>query len=309
MGTSLKVHGLKALVRDFARAVRASTPASAKNQRRIVFVNKTAPPAEWSGVFDYWVKGDTDTWVERVEQDWRQRRPADWEVQQTLDAGSAPLKARKTGTNVAKVSKPAAKAGPKRPPAAVPLPESETEDEENIAPLPPSSPLTAASSAPSTPSSPSKRRSPSSHYSRSSPLSCPPSSPSGSLAFDSSDEEGEGDLQKAGADVECSPPKRRTLARKAGTAPESKRLFGDSTNAAPSAGLDVFGSPTKSVPAKGRTARSRGTSRVRPAAAANKEAKIANGKAARVGKPAPLATANGQVRMEAFVAGGPKRAR
>lgn len=107
MGTSLKVHGLKALVRDFAKAVRAAPTSAAEAKKgapkgRIVFVNRTPPPAEWAGVFDYWVKGETDEWVTHVEQDWRRMRPADWEVQQTLDAGAAPLKARKTGGPAAK---------------------------------------------------------------------------------------------------------------------------------------------------------------------------------------------------------------
>ncbi|KAH9950894.1 DHS-like NAD/FAD-binding domain-containing protein [Amylocystis lapponica] len=72
MGTSLKVHGLKKLVKDFARTV--------------VFVNKTAPGAEWDGIIDYHVVGETDRWVERVVEDWRKVRPADWEVQQKLAA-------------------------------------------------------------------------------------------------------------------------------------------------------------------------------------------------------------------------------
>ena len=84
MGTSLKVHGLKKLVKDFATAVHNPE----KPQHKVVFVNKTPPPAEWSGVFDFWVQGDTDAWVEMVLSDWKKMRPADWEVQQTLeDAG------------------------------------------------------------------------------------------------------------------------------------------------------------------------------------------------------------------------------
>lgn len=91
MGTSLKVHGLRKLVKDFAKTVHASVPStsssSAKSwQGKVVFVNKTPPSSEWNGIIDYHVEGDTDAWVERVIDDWKKMRPADWEVQQTLVA-------------------------------------------------------------------------------------------------------------------------------------------------------------------------------------------------------------------------------
>ncbi|KAH7886152.1 DHS-like NAD/FAD-binding domain-containing protein [Phlebopus sp. FC_14] len=94
MGTSLKVHGLKKLVKDFARVVHGSTssfttnrPKTAKSwQGKVVFINKTPPGSEWSGVIDYHVSGETDQWVEKVIEDWKKMRPSDWEVQRTLDA-------------------------------------------------------------------------------------------------------------------------------------------------------------------------------------------------------------------------------
>ena len=93
MGTSLKVHGLRRLVKEFAKAVHASAPqdpTSAKAQAKnwvgkVVFVNKTPPGSEWNGVIDYHIEGETDAWAHRVEEDWRKMRPSDWEVQQTLD--------------------------------------------------------------------------------------------------------------------------------------------------------------------------------------------------------------------------------
>jgi NAD-dependent protein deacetylase SIR2 len=113
MGTSLKVHGIKKLVKDFAGAVhspsatngkssrgqnasqssppmassskRPSThPPSAKNAKIVVFVNRSAPPADLASIIDYWVEGDTDTWVAKCEADWRRSRPQDWEIQPTL---------------------------------------------------------------------------------------------------------------------------------------------------------------------------------------------------------------------------------
>ncbi|KIL00983.1 hypothetical protein PAXRUDRAFT_182675 [Paxillus rubicundulus Ve08.2h10] len=93
MGTSLKVHGLKRLVKDFAKAVHDSavtsttgTPKSAKSwQGKVIFVNKTPPGSEWADIIDYHVAGETDRWAEKVIEDWKKMRPSDWEVQQTLD--------------------------------------------------------------------------------------------------------------------------------------------------------------------------------------------------------------------------------
>jgi hypothetical protein len=83
MGTSLKVHGLKKLVKEFAKAVHQGGPTSSAAPK-VIFVNKTAPAAEWSGVIDVHVEGTTDAWVDKVTADWKHARPADWEVQTTL---------------------------------------------------------------------------------------------------------------------------------------------------------------------------------------------------------------------------------
>ena len=97
MGTSLKVHGFKKLVKDFARAVHESAPPptlppgpsplkkSAKSLAgKVVFINKTAPGSEWDGIIDYHVAGETDRWVEKVVEDWKKARPQDWEIQKSL---------------------------------------------------------------------------------------------------------------------------------------------------------------------------------------------------------------------------------
>jgi NAD-dependent histone deacetylase SIR2 len=108
MGTSLKVHGLKKLVKEFAKVVHgsASSPSPAeKPKAKVIFVNKTAPGGEWSDVIDYYVEGETDRWVEKVLEDWKKMRPADWEVQKTLvaedgDVGVATFKVVKTVAGV-----------------------------------------------------------------------------------------------------------------------------------------------------------------------------------------------------------------
>ncbi|KAF8559996.1 DHS-like NAD/FAD-binding domain-containing protein [Imleria badia] len=154
MGTSLKVHGLKKLVKDFAKAVHASktsttgTPRSAKSwQGKVVFVNKTPPGSEWDDVIDYHVSGETDSWVEKVLEDWKKMRPSDWEVQQTLD-----------GDGVFKVAKESASAVTQKKRKS--FVENTRREDETACSLP--SPFKPTSSAPS---SPVKRRQSGCHYS------------------------------------------------------------------------------------------------------------------------------------------------
>ena len=79
LGTSLKVHGLKVLVREFAKAVHTRTG----KKGIVVFVNHTRPPGSiWNDVLDYWVSMDCDEWV----HDLRVRRPGLWLNQSVLDA-------------------------------------------------------------------------------------------------------------------------------------------------------------------------------------------------------------------------------
>jgi NAD-dependent histone deacetylase SIR2 len=88
MGTSLKVHGLKKMVKEFAKAVHGQNPHYNSKAKawtgRVIFVNKTPPAAEWADIIDYHVAAETDIWVNKVIEDWKKMRPADWEVQQKL---------------------------------------------------------------------------------------------------------------------------------------------------------------------------------------------------------------------------------
>lgn len=57
LGTSLRVHSLKVMVREFAKAVHA-------RGGKVIFVNHTKPPESiWGDVIDYWVQWDCDAWV------------------------------------------------------------------------------------------------------------------------------------------------------------------------------------------------------------------------------------------------------
>ena len=73
-GTSLKVHGIKKLVKDFAKAVHAKKGV-------VIFINKSElRKSEWENVIDYWVEGDCDLWVD----DLKSRIPNLWMKQETL---------------------------------------------------------------------------------------------------------------------------------------------------------------------------------------------------------------------------------
>jgi len=68
LGTSLRVHGLKVMVREFAKAVHG-------RGGKVIFVNQTKPPESvWGDVIDYHVQWDCDAWVE----DLKERRPEVW---------------------------------------------------------------------------------------------------------------------------------------------------------------------------------------------------------------------------------------
>lgn len=76
LGTSLHVHGLKILVKEFAKAVHS------RARGKVVFVNITKPPESvWKGIIDYWVAMDCDEWIKSLHHD----RPDLWQIQRELD--------------------------------------------------------------------------------------------------------------------------------------------------------------------------------------------------------------------------------
>ncbi|KAH8086847.1 DHS-like NAD/FAD-binding domain-containing protein [Filobasidium floriforme] len=110
MGTSLKVVGIKRLVKDFIKGIREdqaaarikaqaaakclakpATPSAAARAKKpldklpVIFVNKTPPDKEWEGLIDVWIEAECDAFAEGCEKIWRGVRPGDWEVQETLD--------------------------------------------------------------------------------------------------------------------------------------------------------------------------------------------------------------------------------
>ena len=120
MGTSLKVVGIKRLVKDFIKTIRDEqavasekarvvlsamsnnksgsrplTPAAAAKVKKpldklpVIFVNKTRPDKEWEGLVDVWIEAECDAFADGVERVWRGIRPGDWQVQETLDGCQA----------------------------------------------------------------------------------------------------------------------------------------------------------------------------------------------------------------------------
>lgn len=69
MGTSLKVHGLKTVVREFAKTVHN------RKDGKVIFVNYTKPAESvWADIIDFWVEMDCDSWVE----DLKEKKPVIW---------------------------------------------------------------------------------------------------------------------------------------------------------------------------------------------------------------------------------------
>ncbi|RYO96952.1 hypothetical protein DL763_002989 [Monosporascus cannonballus] len=68
LGTSLRVHGLKVMVKEFAKAVH-------NKGGKVVFINFTKPSeSAWGDVIDYWIEWDCDAWV----ADLKDRKPHLW---------------------------------------------------------------------------------------------------------------------------------------------------------------------------------------------------------------------------------------
>ncbi|OTB10103.1 hypothetical protein K445DRAFT_342188 [Daldinia sp. EC12] len=68
LGTSLKVHGLKVMVKEFAKAVHTKGG-------KVIFINLTRPSdSVWGDIIDYWIEWDCDAWVD----DLKDRKPHLW---------------------------------------------------------------------------------------------------------------------------------------------------------------------------------------------------------------------------------------
>lgn len=107
MGTSLKVHGLKQLVKGFARTIHQNNQEIIGNPRKmpgsVVFVNATpAGGKEWSQDFDYFVHGTSDDFVHNLVEQWKSTRPQDWQIQTKITQSHRSTK--KTALSAAKTA-------------------------------------------------------------------------------------------------------------------------------------------------------------------------------------------------------------
>ncbi|KAI3341953.1 DHS-like NAD/FAD-binding domain-containing protein [Ustulina deusta] len=56
-GTSLAIHGIRELTKNFAKLVH-------KNEGKVLLINRESPvKSDWNGVIDYWVGWDCDAWI------------------------------------------------------------------------------------------------------------------------------------------------------------------------------------------------------------------------------------------------------
>ncbi|GAA5870970.1 hypothetical protein JCM3774_003492 [Rhodotorula dairenensis] len=100
MGTSLRIPGFKALVKEFAKTVRARGGCC-------ILVNRDeiSSKSEWNSVFDYEVVMDSDAFVRRILDGWKRVRPRDWSgLQKTLGEMFAKQKKAAGGTDCKKPS-------------------------------------------------------------------------------------------------------------------------------------------------------------------------------------------------------------
>ncbi|KAL8665738.1 MAG: hypothetical protein Q9202_002048 [Teloschistes flavicans] len=79
LGTSLHVHGVKTLVKEFAKCVHARP----KGKGKVILVNLSQPSESiWKDSIDYWVSMDCDDWIRAL----RRHRPDIWQLQMELKA-------------------------------------------------------------------------------------------------------------------------------------------------------------------------------------------------------------------------------
>ena len=93
LGTSLHVHGLKVLVKEFAKAVHARAGGKGK----VVFVNLSKPSESmWKDVIDYWISMDCDEWVGAM----RRHRSDIWHIQRELKASTTKIPDKTTAKSI-----------------------------------------------------------------------------------------------------------------------------------------------------------------------------------------------------------------
>ncbi|KAJ2497345.1 NAD-dependent deacetylase hst3 [Coemansia sp. RSA 1972] len=64
IGTSLKIPGIKRMIREMSRCVHDSAQRTQRaGAGKVIFINRDEPPRGWDDVFDYFIEGDADAAV------------------------------------------------------------------------------------------------------------------------------------------------------------------------------------------------------------------------------------------------------
>ncbi|KAJ2711248.1 NAD-dependent deacetylase hst3 [Coemansia spiralis] len=67
IGTSLKIPGIKRMVREMSKCVHSCTQRSKRaGAGKVIFINRDEPPRGWDDVFDYYIAGDADEVIGRL---------------------------------------------------------------------------------------------------------------------------------------------------------------------------------------------------------------------------------------------------
>ncbi|KAJ2766377.1 NAD-dependent deacetylase hst3, partial [Coemansia nantahalensis] len=67
IGTSLKIPGIKRMIREMSKCVHSCTQRSKRaGAGKAIFINRDEPPRGWDDVFDYFIAGDADEVISRL---------------------------------------------------------------------------------------------------------------------------------------------------------------------------------------------------------------------------------------------------
>ncbi|KAJ2781985.1 NAD-dependent deacetylase hst3 [Coemansia javaensis] len=113
IGTSLRIPGIKRMIREMSRCVRSCTQRSKRaGAGKTIFINRDEPPRGWEDVFDYYIAGDADQAInllpvhsasaapeqqQQQRQQRQQKRPEEDEA-----AAPKPKRARRKGPKAEK---------------------------------------------------------------------------------------------------------------------------------------------------------------------------------------------------------------
>lgn len=108
MGTSLKIAGLKKMIKDFAKGMKSRVGGE---NNLIIYINKTpCSRAEWQNVFDYELIGECDEWIKFLGEEFQKikRFPKSTTVKVSISQfiPSSPIRTNNNSNNSSTTSSP-----------------------------------------------------------------------------------------------------------------------------------------------------------------------------------------------------------